>query len=444
MKVTRRAKVAAGPVPTAARPSAPGQAFPRTGVLALCFVATLALAILGPIMTGDDTQLSGQGNPVRQAGYLLLSALTLFAIRPARRPAAILSMPAPIVISLVICGISLLWALAPDVGIRRLFLTSMVAWILCTAIANLRFSQITLLLRLVLATALIVNYATVFLFPDVGTHIFNEHDDIALLGDWRGIMAHKNFAGAICAVTVLVFVFDADDVPPFLRWPIAGAAAVFLYFSQSKTSFGMLGAGLAVGFLFSYYKSRYRPLLILLLVFTALGGALWANIYRNLTMQMLNDRNAFTGRAYIWQTLGKYLDDHWSTGAGYGSFWNIGPSSPINHYAKDWLTTIASGHNGYLDLMVQLGVPAAVIIIAAMMAWPLLKLILDNSIEGQRPALLLALLLFCIGHNMTESSLMERDIITGVFLFITIALIWKITDRKRVRRTSSRSEFSIA
>jgi hypothetical protein len=38
------------------------------------------------------------------------------------------------------------------------------------------------------------------------------------------------------------------------------------------------------------------------------------------------------------------------------------------------------------------------------------------------------MLLFCAGHNLTESSLFDRDQILQVFLTFTLAFIWRETN----------------
>ncbi|PJN92824.1 hypothetical protein CNY89_26205, partial [Amaricoccus sp. HAR-UPW-R2A-40] len=54
----------------------------------------------------------------------------------------------------------------------------------------------------------------------------------------------------------------------------------------------------------------------------------------------LDRQDAFTGRTQIWSTILAYLRDHWPAGAGYGSFWNVGPDSPVFAYARSgaWVT----------------------------------------------------------------------------------------------------------
>jgi O-antigen ligase len=74
--------------------------------------------------------------------------------------------------------------------------------------------------------------------------------------------------------------------------------------------------------------------------------------------------DALTGRVQIWPVLIAYSRDHWMQGSGYGSFWNIGGASPAYEYATGRVSTIASGHNGYLDLLAPIGVPGLLLVSA--------------------------------------------------------------------------------
>ena len=73
--------------------------------------------------------------------------------------------------------------------------------------------------------------------------------------------------------------------------------------------------------------------------------------------EVLSDPAAFTGRVAAWQTVMNYLEDNWILGAGFGSFWQIGDSSPVNRVAtSEWVLTAAHSHNGYLEIFLATGI----------------------------------------------------------------------------------------
>jgi O-antigen ligase len=402
----------------------------RSGPLVFAIGAILFLTLLGPLMTISGLSMTGEGSPLRQQGYLLILLLTIVAMRPLSAPRRLLAVPVALLVALGWCWLSLVWAIEPSIAARRLVLTTVVIWTIFMATEQLGYERTLALLRVAVVLALIGNFIAVVGFPETGIHHADEVYEKALVGNWRGIMAHKNFAGAACALTILLFTFDADRINKFVRGGVILAAIFFLVKSSSKTSMGVCAAAIAVGFLFQFYRARYRGAVVVAAFLAGAVGAAVYNVHQGTVTNALNDRTAFTGRTQIWWTLSNYIGDHPLLGAGYGSFWNIGGSSPVYQYATNWVRDIASGHNGFLDLTTQIGYPGIVLVVVGVLVWPLVRLFGSPAAQGPRGALIIGLLLFCIGHNMTESSLMDRDAIVEVFLMFAIALLWTILSER--------------
>ena len=53
--------------------------------LKIAIVALIALVLLGPLMTIEEGAAAGEGSVVRQIGYLMILALTIYAVRPIAR-----------------------------------------------------------------------------------------------------------------------------------------------------------------------------------------------------------------------------------------------------------------------------------------------------------------------------------------------------------------------
>lgn len=113
--------------------------------------------------------------------------------------------------------------------------------------------------------------------------------------------------------------------------------------------------------------------------------------------------------------------DHPWTGAGFGSFWNVGQSSPVFSYATGWVTQITVGHSGYFDQLAAVGFPGLILMVYALIVWPLIRLLASSSISPQQGALISTMIIFSMGHNITESGLFERDVIVSVFLYFGAA-----------------------
>ena len=403
----------------------------RIGFLALAFCALLALALLGPLMTYESDATAGSGQLARQVGYIGIALLTAYSVRALKMPRRLLVVPIWIAISVGWCWLSVTWAFDPRISLRRLILMTIVLWSSFVLVRQLGYRSALLLIRGALVLLLAANFITVFYYPEVGVHQFDRLGEGGLSGDWRGIMAHKNMSGLVTALTILYFTFDAGRIPKIVQIPVLAAACYFLWFSSSRTSVGVCVAALAIGFLYSWYRFKYRPIAIGVLVILTLVGAVIQNVFSDPFLRVLNDPAAFTGRTVIWAAMWAFYRNFPLFGAGYGSFWNIGPASPINQYGSDWLLSVAEGHNGYLDLLVTIGPIGLALVVFSTLVLPIAKLLNWRRSEGQTGALLMAVMIFIIGHNATESSLFDRDNIGQVFLMLNLAMIWSVTGRGR-------------
>jgi len=391
----------------------------------VALVALLVLALLGPWMTTFNT---GAQNTVRQAGYGVVLVLSLLASRPWQHPERLAVVPWPLLAVLAWCWLSAFWMIDPDVGIRRLVLTTIVMWSLFALIRQLGAEQTVTILRILLAITLAVNFAAVLSYPEIGIHPAADDD---LAGNWRGIMGHKNFAGVPCAAAILFFVFDANRVHRAARIAVCAGAAVFLVMSGSKTSMGICAVSVVVGVVFSLLAKQYQQRQLAPVAYAWLLLIIPAVIFISMAfdpayyLDLVSDPAGFTGRTQIWAALIKaYVDRPW-LGVGYGSFWDLGPSGPIFKYGSGWVTAQSEGHNSYLDLLVQIGCVGTLIVFYALLVWPTQRLLYG----GDHPARVLsaAIIVFCIGHSFTESQLLDRDSLVQVLMMVAIALLWSIT-----------------
>lgn len=389
----------------------------------------LCLVLLAPIMSfgdvmgmgGTSAGFTGEGSIQRQAAYVLLAVAALVAVIREGRGLVSLIPPWPIMLAVIWCWISLMWAINPGVGLRRLLLTTLVIWTSFVIVQNAGYLKSLKLLRIAFVLALLGNYLTVLVNPAVGIHTMVESAaPTAVSGNWRGFLGHKNFAGAACAVLILLFTFDARAIRPAIRVAVILAAGFFLFKTQSKTSAGMVAGALLTGYMFQKLEHRKRLFAMPILMFLTAGGWFLYSAYGDFVIDNYLTPASFTGRGHIWNSLLRYANDNLMTGAGFGSFWNVGAASPVYKYGQGYITEITVGHNGYIDLLITIGLPGLLLALFATIIWPAWRL-LTFRIDPRRGALISALLLFCMGHNITESSLFERDALVGVILMFCIA-----------------------
>lgn len=394
-----------------------------------CFAAFLALILIGvaPFQEWVMTDQTGQGDIVNQVLHLGILFMLLFGSGGALRLRQLQPLPLSVVALLAYCLLTVTWAIDPMIALRRLILTSLVIWVLFRCVADLGYERVLLIMRGALIILLVLNFATV-LFTPYGVHPALREES-TVVGNWRGLMPHKNIAGAACAFMVILEIFDIRRFPKIISWAAIAGALIFLYFTVSKTSQAVLVFGIVGGVIVRPYSANYRTILGALVLIVAGFALQLGSVYLPVLTNLVNDPTSLTGRGAIWPLLIDYANQHPWTGAGFGSFWQIGSASPIWRITRSWVAQSSHGHNGYLDLLVTIGIPGLVLAVAALMAWPLVRLFLSLSISKQQRSLLFAMLAFCIGHNLTESSLLNGPSVVEVFLIVTIALIYRLADR---------------
>ena len=392
----------------------------------ICFAVFMWLVLIGtsPVQEWAFRGKIGEGDAVNQVLHIVIFlALLIASGMPSKRE--LFCIPLGLAILLAYCFVTVSWAIEPSISFRRATLTAIVVWVTFRQVNDLGPDRALKIARYALLILLAINYLMVFFSPyGIHSEVFGEVSSV--VGDWRGIIPHKNVAGAACAFTILLFVFDNRQFPRVISALVVAAAAIFLYFTHSSTSEISLALALVAGIAIRPYDASYRVVLGIVLLIAA--GLAIEILLTNITVltDILNDPGALTGRGAIWPLLLEYARDHLWTGAGFSSFWQIGADSPIWTLTSGWVAIYAAhGHNGFLDLLVTIGLPGLILAVIALIVWPLIRLLLSQSIAKPRRSLLLALIIFCTGHNLAESSLLNAASMTQVFLLIAIAITYR-------------------
>lgn len=369
------------------------------------FVATGAVLplILQDSSVGPDPDGSAAIRAIWTGIYLF--AGLLFAVRWQEvRP--LLARQKWLVALLLLAALSVLWSVAPATTGRRaiaLVGTTMVGLLLAARLGvdgTLRLTGQALLAVAILSLFFVV--ALPHLGIATGVHE----------GAWQGAFNHKNQLGLRMALGGLTFFVLAREGGrrSWLWWIGFALALLLLYKSRSASALVVLSATIAAYGILRVARLDYRLLLavIIFLGLFAAGTGYWLINNYEAVLAALGREPTLTGRTLLWVVvLGEIRDRPW-LGYGYGGYWLgwQGPSSFVWQFVG-WMPP--SAHNGYLDVVLDLGIAG---LVTAMVG---IGGALAREVAGLRSARtpmqrwpVLFLLMYLV-YNSVESILVRRN-----------------------------------
>jgi O-antigen ligase len=379
------------------------------------FLAFLLLIFVGLTPFASRNALTvatpeGQGDVLRQIAFLSAFACIAGLALWQKGFAALRAISVPLALTLAWCLLSALWSVEPDVTFRRAILSGVVVVSALFAVEALGIERSLRLLRYALAGILIVNWISVFVLSEA-VHLPGDAEE-AVVGGWRGLYFHKNIAGAVSAITAIVFLFFALANKRASDWIFFIAAVAFTVMTQSKSSLGFLGIALIFG---GFYRllgrgglDRAIALVALALVAVVAIGLVMAGW--DTVIGFLRDPTHFTGRAAIWQAELAYIGDHPFLGSGFGAFADTGARSPLYPYmGSAWIGAIPHGHSGYLELAVTIGLTGFALALLALVILPARDFLRAMAGQSWFTTLAFTLFAFVALHNIMESDFLESD-----------------------------------
>jgi exopolysaccharide production protein ExoQ len=322
----------------------------------------------------------------------------------------------------VLVALSTLWSSDPrDTAMKSLIIAFdfLLAGYL---VYRYRPDELIKLLQLTNRAAVILSLLFVVVAPSYGRGYNHE---------WRGIFAHKNDLGTFILFLALAEVVGSKRAPMerLLRRTFLMLDAVLCVMSQSRTAWLLAAAGLTAYFivrLIMRFRSFERPLLALTAFCTSgvlIGSVL---LYRVELATMIGRDPTFSGRTRIWQAVLQAIAVRPMTGYGYGAFWRDfhGPSVFIMEQIG---FTVAQSHQGYLEILLQLGVPGLIATLVVMVI--ACHKVLSRLHRDPAPMALWCggVLMLTILINFAEAFLLFQNELTTLLFFVACIAL----DRRR-------------
>jgi O-antigen ligase len=374
----------------------------------------------------------GQGDVVRQIYYFSIFAVVATIAFRSQIVRKLGYYPMTINLMTAWCLVSIFGAIEPAISFRRLVLSSIVVYTTFNLFICVGVRRSLELLRYTLAFLIAASLVSVFIVPGA-VHPPNESDK-ALVGAWKGLFFHKNIAAAMAANAIILFAFSFIRRRNLFDVVMIAMSVVFLAGTHGKTAPALLCVSLGLGLIYRWSLgfSQRHVIQIVLQAALAIGGALFVLIFQNKIAAILADPDALTGRVAIWDLVYNYVSEHPLTGAGYGSFWQIGSKSPVNQLTSiSWLIHTSHSHNGYLELLATTGYPGLALGVLALVIAPLTKFMTLDSSERDLKGMLFSVWVFALLFNFMETQIFTRDRQIWLMLIIVIASLRSLKYERR-------------
>lgn len=363
-------------------------------------------------------------------GLLLLSTLVIFW----RGSLAWLQvrMLNPFLLLLVTLAVaSVAWSIDPTLTVRRLVRMNTILLVgIAFVLMSWRARRYQEVVRPILTLMLLGSIVFGLLFPKLAIH---QETSAELLGAWRGLANHKNGLGGLSSITLILWFHawlarESKFLPALTGIVIAGACLIL---SRSSTSLAatLFVMGLLLILLRTPESWRpYIPYLVATLVAMLLVYALailnlipgWGTLMAPISSLTGKDVT-LTGRTDIWAIVSEHISQHPLLGTGYGAYWTSGPVVGTDAYVfvermNEFFP--GSAHNGYLEIVNDLGWAGLLCLIAYIATYVRQSLLLMN-VDRNQGALYLALFFQQAITNLSESHWFS--VLSVDFVIMTLA-----------------------
>ena len=363
-------------------------------------------------------------NQIAFSGLFLALALWTWFHRPER---LMLALRPVFVVLLLWCAFTCLTSWEPSLAARRFaFALILIGITMMLMLLPKNMRHFSDLMAAVTLIVLIACYLGVLLVPQLAVHQATDFLEPEHAGEWRGVFAHKNQAGAVMVMFIFIGLFVMRMRSLALGGLIVALSAIFLGFSGSKTAIGVM----PLVFLLSGFISRSRHpavgiglVVVILAAFNlfSVGTVIFEPVQRLVAMVMPDA--TFTGRTEIWQIGVDAVARRPITGYGFSTF--FGTDEVVYGLGENttWANAATDAHNAYLNLALTIGLPGLFLAILWVVVLPVLDFYRRTPDPEAAPLqlLFLRICLYGIYSSCFESSIFQQ---VGEVWFFFMACIF--------------------
>jgi len=387
------------------------------------------------------------GDPVDRVfltALIILSLMVLYSRQ--ERIKVILANNKWLVLLFMYMALSIVWSNFPAISFRR-FIRSTGAFLMVLVVLTEHnpLGAIRTLLKRIYLVHIPLSIMTIKYFRSIGVaYTWDGNEEM-----WLGLSVHKNNLGQVAMCSGLYSAWQVLQnwtkkkltldllLLALSLWVLRGS-------KNSHSSTAILGfivsAAFLVGLQFIKKRTaRAKHIVVAALIASVVVGPLVILGFQALettpVRMVLNATGrdiTFSGRDALWTDLLTNAARNPLLGVGIGAFW-VGPVGYADYPLPNWSTKTPEwrpneGHNGYIDVYVELGVLGGVLLVLAIGS-AFASALNDLQYEFELGSIRLVLLLSIVINNLTESSFL-RGTHSLWFVFLLVAVSVPKTSRR--------------
>jgi exopolysaccharide production protein ExoQ len=397
-------------------------------------LAWLTIASSRPVSNwltfGAPAEVSNQyidGSPLDRNVLTLLLALAIAVLfQRSGQVKAILRSNAPLVIFLVYCGISMLWADYPLVLLKRWIRAVGDVAMVCVILTEAH-PQNALKRVLMLMGAFLLPLSILFtrFFPSLGRSY--TYSGVPM---WTGVATDKNALGALCMIAGVLLLSRGLTVSSssdqryrgrrlFVIGLLFAMAVYLLAMVDSKTALACFVMASSLILMRMFPSAFRKPWLLTTMVVSMIAlsySILFLGVGSHAISEMGRD-TSLTGRTQVWDIVIPFAVNPW-IGAGYENFW-IGER--LTAIVRAVGAGLNQAHNGYIEIYLNIGW-VGLLLLGAVIIYGYRNIMRGLREDPEMSGLKLAFFFICLVYNFTEAAFKIMSPVWITFLWATIAV----------------------
>jgi O-antigen ligase len=347
---------------------------------------------------------------------------------------------------IALAALSITWSIDPAETARNLF-RLLVILLCCTAFTlnGWRADRFQSVMRSLVGALLVGSIIFALVLPKYGIERFPDYTS-ALRDTYRpygagiapiiqpvlrGLTYSKNQLGPLAGFGVIFWLHAWLDKEAKLFWVLlcGGSALICLYWAHSSTAVLATAFAVVVTLMLRHWPKWLRRYMPHIIAIFSLIIFVYSLVILKLIPQLefllspitaLTGKDlTFTNRTAIWQIVGAHIAQHPLLGTGYSAYWIDEPGSPS--YVMNTLLAFYPGesHNGYLDVLNDLGIVGGVCLFGYLVVC-LRQSLKIMAFDRNQGSLYLVLFFYTFWSSMSESHWFSAE--SAFFTMFTLAV----------------------